>query len=107
MTRICSSADLPEGEYRVVDAGARSLLIARIAGRVLAVENVCGHQSLRLDGGALLTGAGGEPCIECPHHAMCFDLRDGHIVVDAGHLGMEGLTPIEAREEAGAIWIEL
>ena len=87
--------------------GGRSLLVARVAGRVHAVENVCGHQSLRMDGGALKSGPCGEPCIECPHHAMWFDLRDGHVVETAGLLEMEALRPFEAREEDGAIWIEL
>ena len=103
MTRICSSEVIPEGEYRVVTLGERSLLLARIAGRVHAVENLCGHQTRRMDGGALRT----EPCIVCPHHAMWYDLRDGHVVVDAGHLEMEPVKSYETREEDGAIWIAL
>jgi nitrite reductase/ring-hydroxylating ferredoxin subunit len=106
MTRICPSSAVPDGEYRVVDAGRWSLVIARIAGRLHVVENICGHQSRRMDGGLLRTGPAGEPCIECPHHAMQFDLRDGHIVEDAGHLGMAPVRSIEAREESGVIWVE-
>ena len=97
---------VPDGEYRVVDAGRWSLVVARVGGRLHVVENVCGHQSRRMDGGALRTGTGGEPCIECPHHAMTFDLRDGHIVEDAGHLGMSPLRAFASREESGSIWVE-
>ncbi len=107
MLRLCPSEAIPNGQYRIVDVGAHSLLVARVDGRVHAVRNVCGHQSRRLDGGALVTGKGGEPCIECPHHAMCFDLRDGHIVEDAGHLNMEPLCPLPSKEEGGYIWVEL
>ena len=107
MTRLCPSDVVPEAEYRVVDVGRWSLLVARIAGRVHIVENICGHQSRRMDGGALKRGNAGEPCIECPHHAMCFDLRDGHIVEDAGHLNMEPVRSFASREEQGAIWVEL
>lgn len=106
MTRLCPSSAVPDGEYRVVDAGRWSLVVARIAGRLHVVENICGHQSRRMDGGLLRTGKAGEPCIECPHHAMWFDLRDGHIVEDAGHLHMAPLRAITAREDSGAIWVE-
>lgn len=106
MKRLCASSAIPEGEYRIVDVGRWSLVVARVAGRVHAVENLCGHQARRMDGGALCTGKGGEPCIECPHHAMTFDLRDGHIVEDAGHLNMSPLRTILVKEEGGAIWVE-
>ena len=107
MTRLCPSGAIPDGDYRIVDVGRWSLVIARIAGRVHAVENICAHQSRRMDGGRLLTGKGGEPCLECPHHAMCFDLRDGHIVEDAGHLNMEPVRVIQVQEDDGMIWVEL
>lgn len=106
MTRLCPSDAIPDGDYRIVDAGRWSLVVARIAGRVHVVENLCGHQARRMDGGSLRTGAAGEPCIECPHHAMCFDLRDGHIVEDAGHRDMAPVRSLRAREEGGAIWVE-
>ena len=105
--RLCDSSAIPEGDYRVVDVGPWSLLLARIGGRVHAVENVCGHQSRRMDGGRMLTGNAGEPCFECPHHAICFDLRDGHIVDDAGHLNMEPVRSIPIEERGGAIFADL
>lgn len=105
--RLCPSEAIPDGDYRVVDVGRWSLVVARVAGAVHVVENICGHQSRRMDGGLLRTGKGGEPCLECPHHAMCFDLRDGHIVEDAGHLGMEPVRSIRAWEESAGIWVDL
>lgn len=107
MTRLCPSEAIPDGEYRVVDFGTWTLLVARVAGTLHVVENICGHQSRRMDGGALKTGSAGEPCIECPHHAMCFDLRDGHIVEDAGHLNMEPCRAFASIERDGMIWVEL
>jgi len=107
MVRLCPSEAIPEGEYRIVDVGHWSLLVARVGLKVHVVENICGHQSRRMDGGILRAGKEGEPCIECPHHAMCFDLRDGHIVEDAGHLNMEPVRSVEATEDGGAIWVSL
>jgi nitrite reductase/ring-hydroxylating ferredoxin subunit len=107
MTRLCPSAAVPEGEYRVLDFPAWSLVVARVKGALYAVENVCGHQSLRLDGGEMKTGPGGEPCLQCPHHAMCFSLVDGRIVEDAGHLNMAPLTAFPATDRDGNIWVDL
>lgn len=104
--RLCTSRDIPDGDYRIVDAGRWSLVVARIAGRLHVVENICGHQARRMDGGRLRTGPGGEPCIECPHHAMQFDLRDGHIVDDAGHVGMSPLRILRVEETAGEVRVE-
>ena len=106
MKRLCASSAIPDGEYRIVDVGRWSLVVARVAGKVHVVENVCGHQSRRMDGGALRTGQASEPCIECPHHAMWFDLRDGRVIDDAGHLNMEPLRAIRVQEDGGAIWVE-
>lgn len=104
--RLCPSSAVPDNDYRIVDAGRWSLVVARIAGRIHVVENMCGHQARRMDGGLLQQGPGGEPCIECPHHAMRFDLRDGHIVEDAGHLGMSPLRTIESQEREGSIFVK-
>jgi nitrite reductase/ring-hydroxylating ferredoxin subunit len=106
MRRLCASSAIPDGSYRIVDVGRWSLVVARIAGRVHVVENMCGHQSRRMDGGALRTGPAAEPCIECPHHAMQFDLRDGHIVEDAGHLNMSPLRTLTCEERDGEIRVE-
>ena len=106
MTRLCPSSAIPDGDYRIIDVGRWSLVVSRIAGRVHVVENMCGHQARRMDGALLRSGAQGEPCIECPHHAMQFDLRDGHIVEDAGHVNMSPLRTIPSKEEGDAIWVE-
>lgn len=105
--RLGPSAAVPEGESLVARVRGFLLLIARVGGRVHVVENVCGHQSRTMDGGALCTGPGGEPCIECPHHAIWFDLRDGHVVKDAGHVDIPPIATFAVREEGGTIWIDL
>lgn len=104
--RLCPSSAIPDGDYRIVDVGRWSLVVARIAGRVHVVENVCGHQSRRMDGGLLRTGKAGETCIECPHHAICFALDDGRVVEDAGHIGMSPLRTLRSDETDGMIHVD-
>ena|SRR5687767_2333040 len=106
MVRICASEAIPDGQYRVADVGPVSIILARVGGRVHAVVNVCGHQSRRMDGGELVE-KDGAACLICPHHAMCFDLKDGHIVEDAGHLNMEPIRALPSKEADGHIWVEL
>ena len=70
-------ADLPaEGEARGVDAapGLR-LLVARIGGRLHALDDVCNHSGCLLSNGQF-----DGTRVVCPCHYMAFDLRDGSLV---------------------------
>ena len=106
MKRLCPSSAIPDGDYRIVDIGRWSLVVARIKGRIHVVENLCGHQARRMDGGLLRAGPGGEACIECPHHAMWFALGDGRVVQDAGHVGMSPLRVLPSEESGGEIRVD-
>lgn len=65
-----------EGELRAVEVSpALRLLVARVGGRLHALDDVCNH------GGCLLSrGTIGEGRVTCPCHYMAFDLRDGRLL---------------------------
>ncbi|VEF49550.1 Rieske (2Fe-2S) domain-containing protein [Bacillus freudenreichii] len=75
------------------------LVVARVDGKVYAVDGICTHAYAELiDGG--LDGH----CLTCPLHFACFDIRDGSV--------MEGPTDValktyEVKEEDGNILIKL
>ena len=70
--RLCSLADLPEGEARVFVVDGVELAAARSGTKVFVVENRCSHDDGPLGEGRLF---GGE--IECPRHGARFDLASG------------------------------
>lgn len=71
--RVCSLAEIPEGEVRVVAcAGGRSLAVSNIDGELHAIENICSH-----DGGPLGEGRLQRGRILCPRHGAAFDAKTG------------------------------
>ncbi|MFM7147019.1 MAG: Rieske (2Fe-2S) protein [Actinomycetales bacterium] len=65
-------ADLDTVQYSRVLVDDRTVLIARDAGQVLAVNDTCPHRGASLSEGLLRDG-----CITCPAHLWRFSLRDG------------------------------
>ncbi|MCK9878948.1 Rieske 2Fe-2S domain-containing protein [Frankia sp. Ag45/Mut15] len=60
---------------RQVDVGAVSLLLTRVDGRLVAIDNRCTHR-----GAPLADGERDGDCVVCPWHASRFDLRSGEAV---------------------------
>jgi 3-phenylpropionate/trans-cinnamate dioxygenase ferredoxin component len=68
-------ADLPEGGLRCVAIAGERVLLARVAGRVFALSERCGHKNAPLSRGRLLGHI-----VECPLHFAQFDVRSGRLV---------------------------
>ena len=98
MIRVLDSAALPEGGREVVEVRDRKLAVARVEGRVWAIDNLCPHR-----GGELGLGDLQGHHLYCPQHAWCFDVRTG-----------EGFFPqgirvqrFDVEERDGGIWVEV
>jgi 3-phenylpropionate/trans-cinnamate dioxygenase ferredoxin component len=72
---ICSSAELPAGEMRLIDApGGLKVGVFNCGGELYAIEDRCSH-----DDGPLAEGdwEPDECVVICPRHGSRFDLRTG------------------------------
>lgn len=75
------------------------IIVARVDGKIYAVDGICTHAYAELiDGG--LDGH----CLTCPLHFACFDIRDGSV--------LEGPTDValktyDVKVEDGEIWVRL
>ena len=67
--------ELRDGSVKMVSAGGRRLLVARVGDSCYAVDDVCPHMGARLSGGKLEGTV-----ITCPRHGSQFDVTDGHVV---------------------------
>ncbi len=111
--RIVLPPDLlpPEGEVRGVELSPSvRLLVARLGGRLHALDDVCNHAGCLLSRGTVADGR-----VTCPCHYMAFDLRDGRLlssprladdqpafeVVEEGGVAVV-LVPVLATPSAGA-----
>lgn len=71
MARIPLS-DVPETGSRIMDIEGQRVLICRSALGIKAMDEMCPHQLLSLDGGRVRGNF-----IMCPHHGARFSLEDG------------------------------
>jgi 3-phenylpropionate/trans-cinnamate dioxygenase ferredoxin subunit len=70
--RVCTTAELLPGEYRVVYDGDVPIAVFNVDGDLYAIEDVCTHDGGELTGGVI---EGRE--IECPRHGARFDIATG------------------------------
>ena len=70
--RVGSTADVPPGEARVVEAGGRTLALFNVSGAFYALDNACSHR-----GGPLGEGDLDGTVVICPWHAWRWDVTSG------------------------------
>jgi 3-phenylpropionate/trans-cinnamate dioxygenase ferredoxin component len=97
--KVGRDGDVPEGEVRTFEARGTGIAIARVAGKLFAIEDVCTHDDGPLGEGTL------DGCeIECPRHGARFDIRTGAVT------RMPAAAPVAAfavKVENGDILVEL
>jgi nitrite reductase/ring-hydroxylating ferredoxin subunit/uncharacterized membrane protein len=74
-TAVLDTADLEEGQPRVVRAGDTDVLLYREGSRVHALWARCTHEL-----GPLAEGTFADGCVTCPWHGSTFRLADGKVV---------------------------
>jgi 3-phenylpropionate/trans-cinnamate dioxygenase ferredoxin component len=73
--RVCSTNDVPVGEARRFEIGARPFAIVNLGERGFrAVDAICSHAHYFLDEGEVDVD---DETIECPKHGSTFDLNTG------------------------------
>ena len=72
-TDVAAASRVTDG-FRVVDLDGVSVLLTRVADRVVAVADRCTHR-----GGPLSDGTRDGDCVRCPWHGSVFDLDTGSV----------------------------
>ncbi|MFL6162969.1 MAG: Rieske 2Fe-2S domain-containing protein [Jatrophihabitantaceae bacterium] len=70
-----AEAELIDGQPMLVHAGDVPVLLVRIDGQLLAIDDRCTHR-----GGPLHEGEVSDGCVSCPWHGSRFRLTDGEVV---------------------------
>lgn len=73
--KVSSSAELPEGQGKVVQAGGKAIAIFNVGGTIYALDNTCLHRGGPLGEGMLEGGV-----VTCPWHMWEYDVRTGEKV---------------------------
>jgi 3-phenylpropionate/trans-cinnamate dioxygenase ferredoxin subunit len=98
---VCTAAELPEGEMRLVEVDGVEIGVFNCGGELLAIEDRCSH-----DDGPLAEGEfDPSTCtVECPRHGSRFDLLTGRPKTLPAFAPVE---TFEVRLEDGEIKLEV
>ena len=88
--------ELAEGKMRAVRVKGNPILLAKVAGEVFGVSNVCPHAGCGFQGG-ILTGH----VVMCPCHGWKFDVRNGQYQDNP----LTTLTCYRCKVENGKIYV--
>lgn len=70
--RVADDGDLVEGGMLRVEMSGKGILLARVDGRLYAVDDLCSHEDA-----SLFTGCLKGATVKCPLHGARFDLATG------------------------------
>ena len=69
------SEDIPEGGMTTTKAGTREILLAKVDGKIYAIDNACSHSGYPLHEGTL-----DGYVVTCAWHDARFDVRSGAVL---------------------------
>jgi nitrite reductase/ring-hydroxylating ferredoxin subunit len=101
--KLAAVAEIPEGGMICRAHGRRPVLLAKVAGRVFALDDVCTHAGASLHEGDL--GRESEYLVTCPGHEAHFDLRTGRVSQDTAWAQDTAAFAVEVRGDE--VWVDL
>lgn len=82
MVELAKVSEIPEGGMIMKEHGGQQVMLAKIAGKVYAMNDICTHEGAPLNEGQL-DGDGKSPYfLTCPWHEAHFDIRTGKVYQD-------------------------
>jgi nitrite reductase/ring-hydroxylating ferredoxin subunit len=95
--------EIPENGMTMKEHEGRAILLARIDGKVYAIDDECTHQGGPLHQGGL--GREGPCLVTCPWHDAHFDVRDGKVHQDTDWA--TDTTAYAVTVEGGDVYVDL
>jgi nitrite reductase/ring-hydroxylating ferredoxin subunit len=90
--------ELKEGQMKSVRVKGRSILLARIEGKIFGVSNDCPHEGCALNKGIL-----NQYSVMCPCHGWKFDIRNGQYLENKAIT----LESYRCKVQNGKIYVEI
>ena len=97
--KVAKTSDIPPGEAKAVDIGAKRIAIFNVEGTYHAIDDTCTHR-----GGPLSEGMVAGHEVTCPWHGAVFDVTTGSVL---GLPAPRSVASYEVRIEGGDIELEL
>jgi nitrite reductase/ring-hydroxylating ferredoxin subunit len=94
--RRIKAGEIPEGGLAAAKSGEKEILLAKVGGKIYAIDNACGHLAYPLSEGRL-----DGHVVTCVWHYARFDVRTGE-VLSAG-IDFEDLRPLAVQVSSDGI----
>ncbi len=93
-------SDLSDEEARGFTVGGREVVLCMLDDQVHAVDGICTHEDLPLDGGEVDDGV-----LECPWHGARYDIRTGRVLALPATRPI-AVYPVQVDDE-GVVYVDL
>lgn len=101
--KLATLSEVPEGGMICREADGHAVLLAKIEGRVHAMDNVCNHEEAPLHEGCI--NQEGPFLVTCPWHEAHFDVRTGKVHQDTDWAEDTSIYPV--RIDGDDVWVDL
>jgi nitrite reductase/ring-hydroxylating ferredoxin subunit len=96
--RIASVSEVPEGGMTMREHDGRTVMLAKLDGKIYAMNDTCTHRGAPLHMGEL-GAAGSRFLLTCPWHAAHFDVSTGKVYQDTPWATDTETYPVEIAGE--------
>jgi vanillate O-demethylase monooxygenase subunit len=102
--------ELQDGRPRGVELLAEPIVLARLDGQVVAMQDVCRHFQAQLSLGEIRRVPGAGECLMCPYHGWSYDASGRCVdipqLAPGRSIPADARTPVyQAQERYGLIWV--
>ena len=77
--KLAVASEIPEDGMIARDHEGRAIFLAKVDGKIYAMDNTCTHAGAPLNEGILGREQGNPFLLTCPLHAAHFDIRTGKV----------------------------
>jgi 3-phenylpropionate/trans-cinnamate dioxygenase ferredoxin component len=77
--KLAVVSEIPEDGMIARDHEGRAILLAKVDGKIYAMDNTCTHAGASLNEGILGREQGNPFLLTCPWHSAHFDIRTGKV----------------------------
>lgn len=84
VTRVTA---VPQSEARGFTVGGEEIVLCNVDGEIYALQGMCTHEELPLDGGEVEDGR-----LTCEWHGATFDIRTGAVCTPPASIPLRGYT---------------
>jgi nitrite reductase/ring-hydroxylating ferredoxin subunit len=96
--KLATVSEVPEGGMTMCEHDGRQVMLAKVEGKIYAMNDTCTHRGAPLHMGEL--GKAGSPfLLTCPWHAAHFDITTGKVYQDTPWATDTEAYPVEVEGE--------